>query len=54
MPLKQDKVNNADSAFIFLINHIISQNGQIVQVGHIDQGGKNGKECLLVSWSIVA
>ena len=44
----------ADSAIIFLIIHLISQNGQNDQVGQSGQGGQNGKVGLLPMRSGVA
>ena len=48
-----NKTTDADSAFSFLIIHLISQNGQNDQVGQSGHGGQNGKDFLLI-WSGVA
>ena len=42
-----------DSAFSFLIIHLIDQNGQNDQVGQSGHGGQNGKDFLVI-WSGVA
>ena len=48
---RQDKELNADSAFIFLITHLNSQNGQNKQVVLSGEVGQNGEDCHLVIWS---
>ena len=47
--LIQDKVINADSAFIFLII-LISKHGYRSQAGQAGQAGQGGKDGLLVIW----
>ena len=47
--MKHDQ-DNADSASIFLVKHLIIHNDQ---VGQRCQGGQNGKDDLLVIWSNV-
>ena len=52
MKNKQDKVINANSVFIFLIDLLIGQDGQDGQIGKIGQSGlvvrvKGGRNCSL-------
>ena len=54
--IKQDKVNKADSAFIFLIILLISRNGQSGKVGQFGwggQGGLGGELCKILNDKIV-
>ena len=48
-----NKTTDADSAFSFLIIHLIGENGQNDQVGQSGHSGQNGKDFLVI-WSGVA